>query len=118
MLPIESTLSYADGHVLMIAGTMGTVAVLSESKMPALIADLILVKVPNVKWAIVTLSLFAGIVSAFIDNTATVLMIAPIALAITRELDISPVGKNSRHRGFLKSAGRGNPRGRYDLDRT
>ena len=77
---------------MMIAGTMGTVALLIESKMPALIADLILEKVPNVKWAIVTLSLFAGIVSAFIDNVATVLMIAPIALAIAKKLDISPVG--------------------------
>ena len=60
--------------------------------MPALIEDLILEKVPNVKWAIVTLSLFAGIVSAFIDNVATVLMIAPVALAIAKKLDISPVG--------------------------
>ena len=46
---------------------------------------------PNVKWAIVVLSLFAGIVSAFIDNVATVLMIAPIALAMAKRLNISPV---------------------------
>jgi len=93
MLPMECAFSYVDWNVLMmIAGTMGTVALLIESKMPALIADLILEKVPNVKWAIVTLSLFAGIVSAFIDNVATVLMIAPIALAIAKKLDISPVG--------------------------
>lgn len=91
-LPLDKALGYVDFNVLlMIAGTMGTVALLIESKMPALIADIILDHVPNVKWAIVTLSLFAGIVSAFIDNVATVLMIAPIALAIAKKLDISPV---------------------------
>lgn len=93
ILPAKNALGCVDFNVLMmIAGTMGIVALLIESKMPALIADVIIEKVPNVKWAIVMLSLFAGIVSAFIDNVATVLMIAPIALAIAKKLDISPVG--------------------------
>jgi len=77
--------------LLMIAGTMGTVALMIRSKMPALLADIIIEKVPNVKWAVITLSLFAGIVSAFIDNVATVLMIAPIALEICKKLKINPV---------------------------
>ena len=93
MLPAGKALSYVDFNVLMmIAGTMGIVALLIESKMPALLADLILEKVPNVKWAIVVLSLFAGLVSAFIDNVATVLMIAPIAMAIAKKLEINPIG--------------------------
>lgn len=93
MLPLEKAIGYVDFNVLlMIAGTMGTVALTIESKMPNLMADIIIEKVPNVKWAIITLSLFAGIVSAFIDNVATVLMIAPIALAISKKLDINPVG--------------------------
>jgi len=89
MLSFEKAVSCIDFNVLlMIAGTMGTVALMIESKMPALMADVIIEKVPNVKWAIVTLSLFAGIVSAFIDNVATVLMIAPIALAISKRLSM------------------------------
>ncbi len=93
MMPLGKILGYVDFNVLlMIAGTMGTVALMIESKMPNLLADLIIEKVPNTKWAIVTLALFAGIVSAFIDNVATVLMIAPIALAIAKRLKISPVG--------------------------
>lgn len=92
MLPIGKAFASIDFNVLlMIAGTMGTVALMIESKMPALMADVIIEKVPNVKWAVVILSLFAGIVSAFIDNVATVLMIAPIALSISRRLKISPV---------------------------
>ena len=35
--------------------------------------------------------MFAGIVSAFVDNVATVLMIAPVALAIAKKFKISPV---------------------------
>ena len=37
------------------------------------------------------MSLFAGVVSAFVDNVATVLMIAPVGLAIAKKLNISPV---------------------------
>ena len=92
MLPARQAFSYVDFNVLlMIAGTMGTVSLVIESKLPYLLSDLIVEKVPNVKWAVVILSLFAGAVSAFIDNVATVLMIAPIALAMARRLDINPV---------------------------
>lgn len=93
ILPIVDVIGAVDFNVLlMILGTMGTVALMIESKMPALMADVIIEKVPNVKWAIIFLSLFAGIVSAFIDNVATVLMIAPVALAISKKLNVSPVG--------------------------
>ena len=92
MLPVKQAFAAIDFNVLlMIAGTMGTVALVIESKLPFLLSDIIVEKVPNVKWAIVILSLFAGIVSAFIDNVATVLMIAPIAMAMAKRLDISPV---------------------------
>jgi len=67
------------------------VALFTESKMPMLLADLIMEKVPNVMWAAVSLSLFAGVISAFVDNVATVLMVAPIALAICKKLGTNPV---------------------------
>lgn len=77
--------------IMMIAGTMGTVYLFIESKMPQLMSDVLISKMPNVKWVVVALSLFAGIVSAFVDNVATVLMIAPVALAFCKKLNISPV---------------------------
>lgn len=92
MLPARDILGALDFNVLMmIAGTMGLVALFIESKMPALLADFIMEKVPNVQWAAVALALFAGIISAFIDNVATVLMVAPVALAICKKLKINPV---------------------------
>ena len=77
--------------IMMIAGTMGTVYLFIESKMPQLMSDVLISRMPNVKWAVVAMSLFAGIVSAFVDNVATVLMIAPVALAFCKKLNISPV---------------------------
>ena len=77
--------------LMMLAGTMGTVAFFIESKMPNRMADRLLNRTPNVMWAAVALSLFAGVVSAFMDNVATVLMIAPVGLAIAKRLDVSPV---------------------------
>ncbi len=77
--------------IMMIAGTMGTVYLFIESKMPQLLSDILISKMPNVKWVVVVISLFAGIVSAFVDNVATVLMIAPVALAFCKKLNISPV---------------------------
>lgn len=92
ILPVGKVLGAVDFNVLMmIAGTMGIVSLFIDSQMPALLADLILDKTPNVKWAVVFLSLLAGVVSAFVDNVATVLMIAPVALAIAKKLDINPV---------------------------
>lgn len=92
LLPIDQVLPSIDFNVIMmLAGTMGLVALFIESKMPALLADLIMERVPNVMWAAVALSLFAGFISAFVDNVATVLMVAPVALAICKKLETNPV---------------------------
>lgn len=92
ILPFSKVFATVDWNViLMIAGTMGLVSLFIDSKMPSLLADYIIDKTPNVKWAIVSLSLFAGIISAFVDNVATVLMVAPVALTICKKLKISPV---------------------------
>ncbi len=92
MLSPENILSALDFNViLMIAGTMGLVSLFIESKMPSLLADVLMEHVSTVQWAAVALSLFAGIISAFVDNVATVLMIAPIALEICKKLKTNPV---------------------------
>ncbi len=92
MLPATEIMDALDFNVLlMIGGTMGLVQLFIDSQMPARLADMIMGKVPNVRWASVWLSLFAGIISAFVDNVATVLMIAPVALAICKKLRTNPV---------------------------
>ena len=77
--------------LLMLAGTMGTVDLFIRSNMPNRLSDRLVSVLPSVKWLIIALALFAGLVSAFVDNVATVLMLAPVGLAISKKLNISPV---------------------------
>lgn len=77
--------------LLMIFGTMVIVDYFIESKMPNKIAEALLRLAPNVMWVTILMSVFSGVISAFIDNVATVLMVAPVGLAICRKLKISPV---------------------------
>ena len=92
MLPLGDILPALDFNVLlMIGGTMGLVQLFIDSRMPERLADIIMAKVPNVQWAAVSLSLFAGVISAFVDNVATVLMVAPVALEICKKLKTNPI---------------------------
>ena len=89
---LPAALGAVDYNVLlMMAGTMGTVSLFIQSRMPARLAEQLIVRVPSVQWAVCMLALFAGVISAFVDNVATVLMVAPVGLAIARKLKISPV---------------------------
>ena len=91
-LPVADAFGQIDWNVLlMLAGMMGTVSLFIASKMPERMADLLLKKTPNIMWVAVALSVFAGVISAFVDNVATVLMVAPVALAIATKLGTSPV---------------------------
>lgn len=93
ILPWKELLGTINWNVLMmIAGTMIIVYFFIESQMPNLLADMLLEKSKNVMWVTIFMSLFSGIISAFIDNVATVLMVAPVGLAICRKLKINPVG--------------------------
>lgn len=92
MLPAGEIISSLDFNVLlMIGGTMGLVQLFIDSRMPERLADMIMLKVPNIQWAAVSLSLFAGVISAFVDNVATVLMVAPVAMEICKKLKTNPV---------------------------
>ncbi|MDD6666736.1 MAG: SLC13 family permease [Lachnospiraceae bacterium] len=92
ILPWGDLASVIDWNILlMIFGTVVIVDYFIQSKMPNLLADRLLDLAPNVMWVTILMSLFAGIVSAFIDNVATVYMIAPVGLAICKKLKISPV---------------------------
>ena len=93
VLPIARLPAAINWNVLMmIAGTMIIVDYFIESKMPNRLADILLEKSKNVMWVTIYMSLFSGVISAFIDNVATVLMVAPVGMAVCRKLKINPVG--------------------------
>ena len=92
IVPLGEAAEAIDWNVLlMLAGTMGTVDLFIRSNMPNRLSDRLVSLLPSVKWLIIALALFAGLVSAFVDNVATVLMLAPVGMAIARKLGISPV---------------------------
>ena len=77
--------------ILMLVGVMLTVGLFADSGMPNKLADKIISKTPSTLFALVLLSLLSGIVSAFVDNVATVLMLAPIGLAVAKKMNVSPI---------------------------
>ncbi len=77
--------------VMMLVGIMITVGLFTESGMPNKLADKIISKVPNAMWVFVLLAVLSGTISVFVDNVATVLMLAPIGLAVSKKVGISPI---------------------------
>ena len=66
---LSDALSAVDFNViLMLAGTMGTVSLFIDSSMPALLSDILISKTPNLRSAVVALSLFAGLYISLVNT--------------------------------------------------
>jgi Na+/H+ antiporter NhaD/arsenite permease-like protein len=61
------------------------------SKVPVLLSDKLIEHAHNVGMAILAVCALSSFISAFVENVATVMIVAPIALAICNKLKISPV---------------------------
>ncbi len=72
-------------------GTLIVADIFMESRVPAYIAEIIVDRAKNTAWAILLICLLAGFISAFVENVATVLIVAPIALSLAKKLKINPV---------------------------
>ncbi|MCQ2611892.1 MAG: anion permease [Treponema sp.] len=79
-------------NVLMIyVGAMTIAALFLYSKVPALIADVIVSSCRSTGVAVVMILALTGFISIFVENVATVLVMAPIAMSISKKLKINPV---------------------------
>ena len=87
----HSFLEIINWNVLMIyLGTMIIASLFIYSKVPAKIADTIVNKSSTSSIAMVLILAMTGVISIFVENVATVLMMAPIALALCNKLRINP----------------------------
>ena len=78
-------------NVLMIyVGSMTIAALFLYSKVPAKIADFLVKVSPSTGLAIVLILAMTGIISIFVENVATVLVMAPIALSLCKKLKMNP----------------------------
>jgi Na+/H+ antiporter NhaD/arsenite permease-like protein len=79
-------------NILMIyVGSMIIAALFIYSRVPARIADALVTISPSTGIAVVLILAMTGIISIFVENVATVLVMAPIALALSRKLKLNPV---------------------------
>lgn len=82
---------FVNWNVLLIyIGSMTIAALFIYSAVPARIADALVEISPNTGVAIVLILAMTGIISIFVENVATVLVMAPIALALSRKLRFDP----------------------------
>jgi Na+/H+ antiporter NhaD/arsenite permease-like protein len=89
--PLHAATTLVNWSVLMIyVGSLVIAELFIYSRVPARIADEIVDRSPNVGIAIVAILMMTGIISAFVENVATVLVMAPIALALSRKLKMDP----------------------------
>ncbi len=75
----------------IFVGTLIIADVFMQSRVPAYIAEIIVDKARNTAWSILFICLLTGFISAFVENVATVLIVAPIALALAKKLKINPM---------------------------
>ncbi|MCK9573458.1 MAG: SLC13 family permease [Candidatus Omnitrophica bacterium] len=74
----------------IFVGTLVIANIFMESRVPAYLAEIIVDKAKNTAWAILLICALTGFISAFVENVATVLIVAPIALALAKKLKINP----------------------------
>ena len=87
----HSVKSLINWNVLMIyIGSMIIASLFIYSKVPARIADFLISKSKSTGIAIVLILAMTGIISIFVENVATVLVMAPIALALSKKLNLNP----------------------------
>lgn len=83
--------SLINWNVLMIyVGSMMIASLFIYSKVPSFIADVIVLHSKSTGVAMVLILAMTGIISIFVENVATVLVMAPIALAMCKKLKMNP----------------------------
>lgn len=72
-------------------GTLVITDLFLESHVPAYIAENIVDTAKNTAWAILFICILTSFISAFVENVAAILIVAPIALSLARRLKINPM---------------------------
>jgi Na+/H+ antiporter NhaD/arsenite permease-like protein len=78
--------------ILIYVGCLVIAELFIYSRVPAWLADKAIEGAPTLGVAIVLILCMTGIISAFVENVATVLVMAPVAIALSRRLRVDPMG--------------------------
>lgn len=92
VIDLRQALSSININVLgVFLGTMILSSLFIYSGVPAYLASMLVDKSKSICMAMLMVCGLAGFISSFTENVATVLIVAPIALAIARAININPV---------------------------
>jgi len=91
LTPKEAFLAINWNVMGIFVGTLIVADIFMESRVPAYIAEIIVNRARNTAWSILFICLLTGFISAFVENVATVLIVAPIALSLAKKLKINPM---------------------------
>lgn len=92
VIPLDSIPLLINWNVMGIfVGTLIITELFIYSKVPAFLADGLVNRSKNVGLAALFVCVLSSLISAFVENVATVLIVAPIALEIARKLRASPI---------------------------
>jgi len=91
VISIEDAFFSINWNVMgILIGTLMVIDFFIKSRLPAYIAETIIDKAKNTGWAIFFICLLTGFISAFVENVATILIIAPVAFSLAKKLKINP----------------------------
>lgn len=91
VVSLKEALSSINWNVMGIfVGTLFVADIFMKSRVPAYLAELIVNRAKNTAWSILLICVMTGVISAFVENVATVLIVAPVALALASKLHLNP----------------------------
>jgi len=90
VLPIDAFYSISWNVMGMFVGMLIIADIFMQSRVPAYFAEVIVNKTKKTVWAILFICVLTSFISAFVENVATVLIVAPIALSLARKLNFNP----------------------------
>ena len=92
ILTFSNIVHFINWNVIGIfAGTLIVAELFIYSEVPVLLADFLISRSKTVGGALLWVCIMSSALSVFVENVATVLIIAPIALALSKKLNVSPV---------------------------
>jgi Na+/H+ antiporter NhaD/arsenite permease-like protein len=71
-------------------GTMLVSNLVAESGIAEYIAESIIIKTRSIKWSFLLLCIICGLLSMFLENIATLIIVAPVAIQIAKKLNVNP----------------------------
>ena len=102
---LEPVDAFVNGVNWNVMGIFVGMLVLAEafmvSRFPAYLAEIIVNRAPNTTFSILFICAMTSVLSAFVENVATVLIVAPVALSLAKKLNINPIG--SRIKCYIRN---------------